>query len=293
MRTHRFFLLAVALLAMLSSWPPPPRPSYRLAFASDRAGNGDIFLADAWGRLTNLTRSPDGDWSPRWSPDGTRIAFTSHRAGQSDIWLMDAGGGNPVNLTRHPAWDYAPAWSPDGTQIAFISERDGDPEIFVQSLTGDDARQLTFNDYPDKLPAWSPDGTQIAFAAIINGVEQIYLLNRRDGDAIAPLLPPKLNGTNPVWKPDGSAIAFVGWETPDAIRLYTLDLRTGRLQPRYTDTAWIGSLNWSADGRWLFFTGRKGGNHDLFALRLSDGAVYRLTGDPAWDDFPALRPGDP
>ena len=39
----------------------------RLAFASDRAGNGDIFLLGHQGSLINLTNSPEGDWNPVWN----------------------------------------------------------------------------------------------------------------------------------------------------------------------------------------------------------------------------------
>ena len=281
------FLPFVILLLLVSSCSNSPSPV--LLFASDRAGNGDIFALDARGNLSNLTNTPNGDWAPKWSPDGKQIVFTSHRDGQSDVWLMDAGGGNPRNLSQNPAWDYSPSWSPDGTQIVFISERDGDAEVFIQATDSPTATQLTFNEHQDKLPNWSPDGDKIALASIINGREQIYSLDLKAQNALSPLLPPDLNGANPVWSPGGKEIAFIGWQNSATIDIYTLNLQTQKLSKRYSDTAWIGSLNWSADGQWLFFTGRKNRNHDLMALNLENGEVRQLTRSPAWDDFPALK----
>ncbi len=289
MPVYKFLSLSILLLFATVSCAKQPSPV--LLFASDRAGNGDIFALDARGNLSNLTNTSDGDWSPKWSPDGKQIVFTSHRDGQSDVWLMNSDGSNPRNLSRNPAWDYSPSWSPDGKQIVFISERDGDAEVFIQAVDSPAAVQITFNEHQDKLPAWSPDGEKIALASIINGQEQIYLLDLQAQNAIFPLLPLELNGTNPVWRADGAEIAFVGWQDSRAIDIYTLNPAAKTVEKRYSNTAWIGSLNWSADGQWLLFTGRQNGNHNLMALNLENGQVTQLTNNPAWDDFPALYPG--
>lgn len=286
MRAFNGLMLIATLLMATGCAAVPPQT---LIFASDRTGNGDIFQLAADGTLTNLTRNPDGDWSPRFSPDGARIAFTSHRAGQSDIWVMNADGTQPRNITRNPAWDYSAAWSPDGTQLVFISERDGDAELFIQPVTGGAATQLTRNTRQDKLPNWSPDGARIAFAAVVDGKEQPYLLNMSD-NAISPLLSTPINGTNPVFRPSGNQIAFIGWQDTARINIFLWDETTGTLENLYSDTGWLGSLNWSADGNWLFFTARQQGNHNIMTLNVATGRVRRLTGAAAWDDFAALSP---
>lgn len=280
------FLIAVAAGLIFSKNTPI------LAFASDGSGNGDIFIADQWGRLINITQSPTGEWDPCWSPDGERLAYTGHQTDQSDIWAMAADGSNPINLTNHPAWDYSPAWSPDGTRIVFVSERDGDAELFVQAVGSNEAAQLTANTQQDRLPDWSPGGDKIAFASVINGAEQLYLLDLAHGNAVWPLLPnTDLSGTNPVWHPNGDRLAFVGWRSSDRISIYLIDLITRELRELYADTAWIGSLGWSANGEWLLFTGRRDTNHDLLALNVASGKVTQLTTGSAWDDFAAPRPG--
>jgi Tol biopolymer transport system component len=288
-----------------------PFPTWaQVAFASDRAGDGDIFVTTAEGKLVNLTHHPAGDWDPAWSPacaDPTRtcrIAFTSHRSGDSEIWTMDAQGRNLRNITQDPAWDYWPAWSPDGQTLVFVSERDGDPELFVQRIDGEEAIQLTFNNESDRLPAWSPDGSRIAFAAVRNGVEEIHVINAECGSLPAgcdrherPVTAWPLKGTAPAWSPDGRRIAFIGWDEEDRPGIYIAGPEPETVQELWKGDAWIGSLTWATDPAsggaegWLLFTSWQDGNHEIYALPVAGGTPVRLTQNPAWDDFPTVRPG--
>ncbi len=303
--------MLVAILAVIAAgwwlWPAgrPLRRAdrLRLAFASDRANSGDLFALDSAGRLVNLTRHPAADWEPAWRPDGQMLAFTSHRSGNSDIWLLDLAGWSPgedgppperlVNLTHHPAWDYSPAWSPDGQSIVFVSERDGDPEIFIQNINEPDAVQLTFNRETDQFPTWSPDGRYIAFAAVRGGAAEIYRI-RPDGTGEARLTPPGRQGSYPAWSPDGQRLAFVSWDEEHRAGIYVLAADRSVGEPRFTASAWLGNLHWSADGSWLTFTGWQDGSHEVYALPADGtGPPVRLSAHPAWDDGLVLNPAYP
>ena len=93
-----------------------------LAYASDRAGNGNL---DIWVRQVGggepmpLTQDPADDREPTFSPDGTMIAFRSERDG-GGIYVVSALGGTPrlVAPAREPQ---RPRFSPDGSQIAYGS----------------------------------------------------------------------------------------------------------------------------------------------------------------------------
>ncbi len=139
----------------------------RIAFASDRDGNIEIYVMDNHGgNQRNLTNNPDRDRSPSWSPDGKRIVFVSDRDAHvhpkrgrptDEIYMMDADGGNQQKLTENRVDDWAPSWSPDGKRIAFVSERDGDNplnlEIYVMDTNGANQQKLTENPGADRDPS--------------------------------------------------------------------------------------------------------------------------------------------
>ena len=72
---------------------------------------------------TRLTNNTGDDFSPAWSPDGTKIAFRSARDGNHEIYVMNANGSNPIRLTNQFEGITQPAWSPDGTKMVFVSLR--------------------------------------------------------------------------------------------------------------------------------------------------------------------------
>ena len=139
------------------SWSPDGQ---RLAFASDRDGDWEIFVLHLeTGDLRQVTDNEGFDGYPDWSPDGGRIAFTSNQAGQRDIFVMNADGSAPVPLTNSPPWADEPRWSPDGAFIAYTGSPDGanhNTDIYVMNADGSDNRRLTTDRGGDFYPAWSP-----------------------------------------------------------------------------------------------------------------------------------------
>ena len=104
-----------------------------------------------------LTDNTHDDWSPNWSPDGTRLVTASDRDGpDADIFVMDCDGTNPQQLTVDRFGDEAPDWSPDGSRIAFSSFRDGDQEIYVMGPNGANLQPITINSHHEsRTQVWS------------------------------------------------------------------------------------------------------------------------------------------
>src|SRR5947209_12075953 len=100
------------MLAPASSLTPTePSTNGKIAFASMRDGNAEIYVMNADGSLqVNLTKNPARDLNPAWSPDGTKITFTTNRDGRLEIYLMNADGSGQVRLTNSSGGNFDQHW---------------------------------------------------------------------------------------------------------------------------------------------------------------------------------------
>ena len=88
-----------------------------IAYASDRAGNFDIWVQPvAGGDPVQVTKSPASDTQPAWSPDGSTIVFRSERDG-GGLYRVPALGGQEQQLA---SFGIHPTWSKDGAAVFFI-----------------------------------------------------------------------------------------------------------------------------------------------------------------------------
>ncbi len=87
-----------------------------IAFMCGKLLNADICTIGVDGAgLSHLTRSRRIDWSPSWSPDGTRIIWaptTNSKYQSADLMRMRPDGTHKVRLTDTPRIDeYEPDWT--------------------------------------------------------------------------------------------------------------------------------------------------------------------------------------
>jgi len=103
------------------------RDGGQVAFASDRSGSPQIWVADRDGsRLRSITDFRDVTVNAgAWSPDGHGVVLEAVVNGNPDIYLASADGQPLRRLTSAPARDIDPEWSRDGQWIYFASDASG------------------------------------------------------------------------------------------------------------------------------------------------------------------------
>ena len=75
--------------------------------------------------LIQLTTGESKNYSPSWSPDGTKIAFTSNSTGQRrHIFVVDRNGQNLLQLTDGNFDVMCSKWGKDG--YIYFSSNAGD-----------------------------------------------------------------------------------------------------------------------------------------------------------------------
>lgn len=195
-------------------WDPDLSPSgKRIVYRVNpypRSDAADIWVMRADGRFKrNLTRAPrDRNWSPAWSPDGSKIAYASARgSGVPSLWVMNANGRAKHRVGSGPG-EY-PDWSPDGRRLVFAAADDsGTYDIYSIGIGGKDLTRLTHAPGTDFAPVWSPDGQTIAFQSDRDDRWRIWLM-APDGSQRRPLPQSDLGGAWPTWLSD-ARLAYSG-----------------------------------------------------------------------------------
>jgi len=192
-----------------------------IAFARDQSDANepaedafpDIFVMRADGTgVKRLTDTAVGDYSPDWTPDGSRIVFTRNGSGVNvDIYSMKIDGTDVRRLTTNAASDRDPSVSPDGKRIAFSSDRRGSDDIYTMNMDGSGVTLLTTAQGPDTYPDWSPDGAKIAFTSGRTGNLEIFAMDADGSDQVNLTNHPSSFDLRPTWSPDGTQIAFYGF----------------------------------------------------------------------------------
>jgi DNA-binding winged helix-turn-helix (wHTH) protein/Tol biopolymer transport system component len=143
--------------------PVLSRDGKLLAYASN-AGGGVMHIwvqQTAGGEAIPVTRDPDGEFGPDFSPDGTHITFASTSGG---IYVAPTLTGES-KLIAKTAWGEGPRFSPDGQKILYWFRGTS-----AGTASVDGGEQLSLGLNKDFLvhgpPLWSPDGDQIMFYGV-------------------------------------------------------------------------------------------------------------------------------
>ncbi len=203
-----------------------------------------------------ITSSPEGESSPRWSPDGQYLAFLSSRQGAkgAQIWLLNRAGGEAVKLTEIKGGVSDYSWSPDSKRFVLVVE-EPDPAV-----ADDSDKEKDKKDAEPKTPKPIVIN-RYYFKADINGYLrgershlQLFDITARKAELLTP---GAFNEESPAWSPDGSQVAFIRRHGEGDVDkapnkdLFIIEARAGAKEKRLTATPEDegGRPSFSPDGR--------------------------------------------
>ena len=317
-------LLALVVYLLLVSTNLVQAADTRIAFMSTRSErNGEIFVMNPDGkRVRRLTKHPQYDAVPAWSPDGQKITFVSFRDEHriqvngiilGDIYVMNADGTNPINLTQSVERpESVSSWSPDGKQIVFRSAKYFKwdilfhSDIWVMDADGGNPRNLTNHHAQDSSPDWSPDGMQIVFHSDRNrdwefDVQEknweVFVMNT-DGTNLINLTNHPAGDGSPAWSPNGRQIAFSSTrDRNDAddenIEIYVMNADGTNPINLTNHPAKDTSPDWSPDGLQIVFTSDRDRNDDgtknleIYVMNADGTNPINITNHPKRDGQPS------
>jgi Tol biopolymer transport system component len=140
-----------------------------IAYSSDRGGKSEIWVQQVGGGdPIQVTKGPDQNWQPDWSPDGKNIAYRSE-SGDGGLFVVPALGGEGLQR-KIATFGYYPRWSHNGSQILFQTHfapvAVPNNKLYVVSLDGGPPRQvladfLAEHNLSPISAVWHPDGKRI------------------------------------------------------------------------------------------------------------------------------------
>ena len=234
---------------------------------------------------------------PAWSADGKKIVFQNDADDADefgrDLWVMDANGGNGVNITNTPNVDeWQPAWFPSGKKIAYQAA--GIEVLTLNARYGSKVTKTTRLTEDGSFPAVSPNGKRVAFGSDRDGDAEIYVMrtDAREGPNNRPV---KLtdnatyDDSQPDWSPDGSRIVYVSYRNNADIFVMRAD-GSGKKKNLTRSPAREQYPAFSPDGKYIVFTSDRGGDQEIWKVRLDGTGLTQVTSDGLDNHQPDWQP---
>lgn len=258
------------------AWSPDGK---RLAYASNRAGNYDIYVLDVEsGAVEQITTDPRDEFLPSFAPDGTLFfvrIIDPYEGGGLDAY----GENNVIRVTR----------SGEEEVVAVLPCEQFSLNIDANGLLavayGCNLMRGSVSIVDTNAPTDDLANTANVFDGVCSGVRAY-------------------SASDIKWSHDGATLAIIG---ADCLRdhrsghyqaIFLVDPTQPEMAPRriLSDQGWLRALDWSPDDEWIVYANspisERGLDVGIWIVNIEDGRPYHVVPgghNPAWRPIPPNR----
>lgn len=224
------------------------------------------------------------DWSPRFSPDGTRLLVVRDGSGlEAAVTIIDLASGRAQRIETPPGLVVGHDWLDDERVVVSVLK---EQTTLWTTLAGASAPMWLPVSAPWTFRLTASEGRIVAERWAARGA--IHRASLDDLAGKTPVAPSTARDYFPAWSPSGRRIAFLS-DRSGAIELWMADADGGRPRQVTRGAVLLSPPRWSSDGR-LAYAARVESESDVFVIDTEGAEPRRVVLPGSNEAHPAWSP---